>query len=440
MAAVLQLLTSVEQRIAGLQIAPRPRPESPRQPPPITTPQHDHSDGITATPCDSDDNHSSKDLQGSPEFCEKPEDSGKVQTTTQQHPESENDLLILGLPETAEKPENKEKSTNLILVYYPTLAVNIQFSKLSFPVKALIDTGATSCSISQELAEKLGWQLKPGDPFLMYIPDGTALKSNKIVSAQFTMGADKHRNFQMVAKVCHFNHDVVLGLSWLRQNRFKINTVKRTLEQSDYSVRCVETINNNDLKNPLNNANSPPGPGGAIEDKGRAKNSLPQHNDSDHASTSPSEPGGQSENKGKSQTSLLIVNDAILTVELQFNELSFPVQALIDTGCNGCILHPEIAANIGSKILPGFASDLFLCNGTRLQPAGSVFGEFSIGANRDRKFKVIANILPIGGPWQCILGVPWLRQNGFIINPMARTLEGPDYTIRCSINKGRFSD
>ena len=401
---LLQLLT-LEQRINVLE---RTAPESPRQTPPITTPQHDDdSDGIRATPCDSDDNHLGKDLQGPPEFCERPEDTGPAKTTTQQHPESENDLVAL--PETAERPENKEKPEYFRRVYDPLLMVDLQFSDLSFPVKALIDTGATSCSVNLELAKKLGWQLLPGGPMSVYLPDGTALESNKMVSAQFTMGADKSRNFQIVAKVFPSTDDVVLGLPWLRQNRFKVNLRKRTLEQSDYSVRCSysDTINIDDFTNPPKDVKSCPGPWGAIENKAKSQTTKP-------------------------------ASDAILTVEIHFNNLSFPVQALIDTGCTGCILHPRIAANIGSKILPGIAHNASLANGTQLKAAGRVSGEFSIGANSNRKFQVVADILPIAGPWQCVLGLPWLRQNGLIINPMTRTLEGPDYTIRCSINKGRF--
>ena len=382
--------------------------------------QNDDSDGNILALCDPDNNHTGKDLQSLPELFERVEDTGKAQTTTQQHPDSEHDFK--GPTEPAKRPENEKKTGRTVLPEIdPLLGVEIQFSNISFPVTAVIDTGAPCCTINLELAEKLGWQLRPGCPLLVNSPSGQVV-SNKVVSAQFTIGTDKSRKFPMVASVLPTNIYVILGLSWLRENRFKINPIKRTLEHSDYSVECTHFTRSHLSK-------IPPGLWGRLEKEGKIEDNLVQHNNSEDALASASEPGEQPQDKGKPSITLPVA-DLQLMVEIQFSKLSFPVKALIDTGASGCIVGTTIAEKLGTVAAPIIES-VMRFDGTQVQTTGTVFGEFTIGANNDRKFKLVADYVPdkVG----CLLGLSWLRQNGFIINPMTRTLERPDYSIRCGV-------
>ena len=324
-----------------------------------------------------------------------------------------------------ERPESEKGTTHTNMMEHdPLLGVEIQFSNMSFPVKAVIDTGAPSSTINLELAEKLGWQLRSGRPLLVASPDGSIVESCKIVSAPFTMGADESRKFQIVANVIPTSYPIRLGLSWLRQNRFKINPIKRTLDQSDYSVECT-FYSENLSKIPLELWEK-------RGNKGQTGNNRQQHNDSQDVLTSAPEPGEQPQDKGKPHITPPAI-DPKLILDIQFSKSSFPVKALIDTGSSGCIVSTTIAEKIGITGVPPIPSACTPFDATQLKSTGVAFGTFTIGANFDRKFELRGDILPSSR--ECILGLSWLRQNGFIINPMTRTLEGPDYLIRCGIEK-----
>ena len=54
----------------------------------------------------------------------------------------------------------------------------------------------------------------------------------------------------------------------------------------------------------------------------------------------------------------------------------------------------------------------------------------------NKRFKVNAEVLNLGGR-QLILGLSWLRENGFVVNPMQQSLDSvndrnPSYSIKCS--------
>ena len=134
-------------------------------------------------------------------------------------------------------PEDEEQKA-LLPRHDPLLIIELLFNGISLPVKALIDSGASAPIISLKLAEKLGWQQKASIQLTQ--ADGTKLESSKVVSTQFNIGSC---TFQLDAEVLTNmgNRQLILGLSWLRENGFMINPVKRTLEHTTgYSIKCSE--------------------------------------------------------------------------------------------------------------------------------------------------------------------------------------------------------
>ena len=69
--------------------------------------------------------------------------------------------------------------------------------------------------------------------------DGTKLESRRIVRTQFSIG---NRELQLDAEVLDIgSRQLVIGLSWLRENGFILDPIKRTLTRSDsYSIQCSE--------------------------------------------------------------------------------------------------------------------------------------------------------------------------------------------------------
>ena len=124
----------------------------------------------------------------------------------------------------------------------PLLIVNVNLnpkpprSQRMILVGALIDSGASAPVMSPELAEKLGWE-KREQPIRMTQADGTKLESRHIVCTQFSIG---NREFQLDAEVLDIgSRQLVIGLSWLRENGFILDPIKRTLTRSDgYSIQC----------------------------------------------------------------------------------------------------------------------------------------------------------------------------------------------------------
>ena len=93
-------------------------------------------------------------------------------------------------------------------------------------VGALIDSGASAPVMSLEVAEMLGWE-KREQPIRMTQADGTKLESCHIVCTQFSIG---NREFQLDAEVLDIgSRQLVIGLSWLRENGFILDPIKRTL-------------------------------------------------------------------------------------------------------------------------------------------------------------------------------------------------------------------
>ena len=125
--------------------------------------------------------------------------------------------------------------------HYPLLTVDVKFhvpwTKSMISVKALIDSGASAPVISPKLAERLGCQ-----PRKCYIrmtqANGTKLVSCRMISTKLCM---RNREFQLDAAVLNLGErQLVIGLSWLRENGFILDPVKRTLEKAGCVVQCSE--------------------------------------------------------------------------------------------------------------------------------------------------------------------------------------------------------
>ena len=66
--------------------------------------------------------------------------------------------------------------------------------------------------------------------------DGTKLVSRRMVSTMLCM---RNREFQLDAEVLNLGgRQLVIGLSWLRENGFILDPVKRTLEKAGCVVQC----------------------------------------------------------------------------------------------------------------------------------------------------------------------------------------------------------
>ena len=105
----------------------------------------------------------------------------------------------------------------------PLLRINIVLKGI--PVVALIDSGASAPVISPTLANKLEWREK--EPTCMAQADGTILEARRVVSARFYLAdLDLPQPFNIDAEVIDIgNHDLILGLSWLREHGFTINPI-----------------------------------------------------------------------------------------------------------------------------------------------------------------------------------------------------------------------
>ena len=126
----------------------------------------------------------------------------------------------------------------------PLLIVNVNLhqkqprSQRMISVGALIDSGASAPVMSPKLAKKLGWE-KREQPIRMTQADATKLESRHIICTQFSIG---NREFQLDAEVLDIgSRQLVIGLSWLRENGFILDPIKRTLTRSEgYSIQCSE--------------------------------------------------------------------------------------------------------------------------------------------------------------------------------------------------------
>ena len=111
----------------------------------------------------------------------------------------------------------------------PLLIVNVNLHqkkprlKRMISVGAVIDSGASAPVMSPELAEKLGWEKKE-QPIRMTQADGTKLESRHIIYTQFSIG---NHEFQLDAEVLDIgSRQLVIGLSWLRENGFILDPIK----------------------------------------------------------------------------------------------------------------------------------------------------------------------------------------------------------------------
>ena len=93
--------------------------------------------------------------------------------------------------------------------------------------------------MSPELANKLGYKDK-GYLTQMTQADGTKLDSGYMVSAQFTIESTQpERLWQVDAEVLPIgNRQLILGLSWLRENGLSLYPIKRTLTGPNCSISC----------------------------------------------------------------------------------------------------------------------------------------------------------------------------------------------------------
>ena len=131
-----------------------------------------------------------------------------------------------------------------IEVIFKTLAhktsihrTSIQSVANTVSITALIDSGASAPVMSPELANKLGYKDK-GYLTRMTQADGTKLESHYMVSAQFTIGSSL-RLWQVDAEVLPIgNRQLILGLSWLRENGLSLDPIKRTLTGSNCNISC----------------------------------------------------------------------------------------------------------------------------------------------------------------------------------------------------------
>ena len=141
----------------------------------------------------------------------------------------------------AKAPNTAEESSILPQPRHdPLLTMDVKFyvpqTKSMISVKALIDSGASAPVMCPELAEKLGYQ--PRHPIRMTQADGTKLESNHMVSTKLGI---RNREFQLDAEVLDLGgRQLIIGLSWLRENGFILDPVKRTLEKSGCVIQCSE--------------------------------------------------------------------------------------------------------------------------------------------------------------------------------------------------------
>ena len=112
-------------------------------------------------------------------------------------------------------------------------------------IEAVVDTGASASVVGRRLARKLGiW--KRARKVKVRQGDGSSLGGNFIVNTTFKV-MDLSLvlcKFVMDAEVFDIgNRDVILGLSWLIENRFSVNTQNRCLRNVNtgqvipYSIR-----------------------------------------------------------------------------------------------------------------------------------------------------------------------------------------------------------
>lgn len=88
-------------------------------------------------------------------------------------------------------------------------------------------------------------------------------------------------------------------------------------------------------------------------------------------------------------------HDPLLTVEVQFDNLETPIRALIDNGASASVISPELATKLGWQERP-YPMQMTQADGSKLESRQVVSTQFSMGADKDRKFRVNAVVLDIG--------------------------------------------
>ena len=92
-------------------------------------------------------------------------------------------------------------------------------------------------------------------------------------------------------------------------------------------------------------------------------------------------------------------------------------------------MSPELTKQLGwqDKEHP---TKMAQADGTSLEARRMVSTQFAVAG---RRIRVNAKVLDLGGERQLILGLSWLRKNGFVINPMNRSLDNVGkYLIKCT--------
>ena len=104
------------------------------------------------------------------------------------------------------------------------------------------------------------------------------------------------------------------------------------------------------------------------------------------------------------------------------------VGALIDSGASAPVMSLEVAEMLGweKREQP---IRMTQADGTKLESGQIIYTQFSIG---NREFQLNAEVLDIGSR-QLVIVLSLLRENGFILDRIKRTLTRSDgYSIQCS--------
>ena len=112
-------------------------------------------------------------------------------------------------------------------------------------VKAMIDSGATGNFVSEELAKRKGFpRVKKKDPYDLVVVDGSLLPSGdgqvKEETTPLQVTIHQHQEEIQFDVVRMANHDIVLGIPWLRSHNPVIDWEKRVLRFERCS--CVGSI------------------------------------------------------------------------------------------------------------------------------------------------------------------------------------------------------
>src|SRR5258706_749272 len=113
--------------------------------------------------------------------------------------------------------------------YNPLLTVRIQIA--GEEVEAVVDTGASALIVGRRLAVKLGvW--KRARKVKVKQGDGSGLIGKFVINTSFEVydSSSALVRFAMDAEVLDIgNRDIILGLSWLTENGFSVDTQDRCL-------------------------------------------------------------------------------------------------------------------------------------------------------------------------------------------------------------------